>query len=128
MATASRTYNTETQIIGTGGGTVTLSGTTITYSSVVDLSGKAGAVIKVYVDFDASPTDHVEVWLNPSDGTNHDGTNVYIGRMDKSVDPHYRHFEVPYSGRYFRIGLGQTGSTDSHDVACYVQTYTWTVA
>ena len=63
MATISKAWTSSSQIIGTGDGWVTLSGTTESLSSNVDLqtNGYEGAHIIVEVNFDATPTDDVDV-------------------------------------------------------------------
>ena len=59
MATINRNWTSQSQIIGTGDGYVTLSSTTESYSSDVDMetNGYEGAHIMLEIDYDASPTD-----------------------------------------------------------------------
>ena len=65
MATINRNWTSQSQIIGTGDGYVTLSSTTESYSSDVDMetNGYEGAHIMLEIDYDASPTDEVKIKL-----------------------------------------------------------------
>lgn len=133
MANAGRDYDAEVQIIGTKGGYVTLSGTTLSYSSVVDMDLKGGAEVAIEVNFDSTPTDHVDVYFFPArDGTappnDPDDTGKFLARIDKGTDPNQMTFDIPWANRYWRIGVKQTGSTDSHDVRAYVRTFVWAVS
>jgi len=123
MATISKNWASTSQIIGSGDGYVTLSGTTESYSSAVDLvtNGYEGAHLIVEIDYDNSPTDEVKIKLYGSlDGTNFDDTPVWEMQGDKGVDPQQLSFIVR-DFAYFRIGVQQTGSTDTHNVRAYVK-------
>lgn len=123
MATISKNWASQSQIIGTGEGYVTLSGTTESYSSDVDLetNGYEGAHVIVEIDYDSSPTNEVKIKLYGSlDGSNYDDTPIYQMQGDKSVDPQQLSFIVKDLA-HFKIGVQQTGSTDSHNVRAYVQ-------
>jgi hypothetical protein len=118
-------WGTQTQIIGTGDGYVTLSGTTESYSSDVDLKtdGYEGADVIVEADFDAGPTDHVDVKIYGSqDGTNYDDTALNSLRLDNGTDPNQKSFTVMLKP-HFRLGVVQTGATDSHNVRAYVMPF-----
>ena len=123
MATISKNWASQSQIIGTGEGYVTLSGTTESYSSDVDLetNGYEGAHVIVEIDYDSSPTNEVKIKLYGSlDGSNYDDTPIYQMQGDKSVDPQQLSFIVKDLA-HFKIGVQQTGSTDSHNVRAYVK-------
>jgi hypothetical protein len=128
MATIGRNWASQTQIIGTGDGWMTLSGTTESYSSDVNLetNGYEGAHVIVEIDYDVSPTDEVKIKLYGSlDGSNYDDTPVCQIQGDKSTDPQQLSFIVKDLA-HFRIGVQQTGSTDSHNVRAYVQAWNYT--
>jgi len=123
MATISKNWASTSQIIGSGDSYVTLSGTTEQYSSAVDLvtNGYEGAHLIVEIDYDASPTDEVKIKLYGSlDGTNFDDTPVWEMQGDKGVDPQQLSFIIR-DFAYFRVGVQQTGSTDTHNVRAYVK-------
>jgi hypothetical protein len=63
MATISKNWASQSQIIGTGDGYVTLSGTTESFSSDVDLetNGYEGAHIIIEINYDATPADEVKL-------------------------------------------------------------------
>jgi hypothetical protein len=123
MASIGNSWATQTQIIGTGDGWVTLSGTTPTESGDVDLEtdNYVGAVITPEVDFDSTPTDYVDVKVYWSlDGTNYSDTPDQTLRIDKATDPNQRTMKV-WDVPHFKVAMVQTGSTDSHNVRCYCQ-------
>lgn len=127
MPTISKNWTSQSQIIGTGDGWVTLSGTTETFSSDVDLqtNGYEGAHLIVEVDYDASPTDEVKIKLYGClDGSNYDDTPIWEMQGDKSTDPQQLSFIVKDLA-HFRIGVQQTGSTDSHNVRAYVRAWNY---
>ena len=127
MATINRNWTSQSQIIGTGDGYVTLSSTTESYSSDVDMetNGYEGAHIMLEIDYDASPTDEVKIKLYGSlDGSNYDDTPIWEMQGDKSVDPQQLSFVVRDLAHY-RIGVQQTGSTNSHNVRAYVQCWNY---
>jgi hypothetical protein len=127
MATISKNWASAAQIIGSGDGFITLSGTTESFSSDVDLesNGYEGAHLVVEIDYDASPTDEVEISLYGSlDGSNYDDTPLWTIQGDSGTDPQQLSFIVKDLA-HFRIGLKQTGSTDSHDVRAYVQSWNY---
>jgi hypothetical protein len=59
MSTIKKNWATQSQIAGSGDGYITLSGTTESYSSDVDLetNGYEGAHVIVEINYDATPTD-----------------------------------------------------------------------
>ena len=123
MTTINRNWASQSQIIGTNDGYVTLSGTTESYSSDVDMetNGYEGAHVTVEIDYDTTPTDEVKIKVYGSlDGSNYDDTPIWEMQGDKSVDPQQLSFIVRDLA-HFRIGIQQTGSTDSHSVRAYVQ-------
>jgi hypothetical protein len=127
MTTISKNWASQSQIIGTGDGYVTLSGTTESYSTDVDMetNGYEGAHVTVETDYDNSPTDEVKIKLYGSlDGSNYDDTPILEMQGDKSVDPQQLSFLVKDLA-HFRIGVQQTGSTDSHNVRAYVQCWNY---
>ena len=65
MATINKNWASAVQIIGSGDGFLTLSGTTESFSSDVDLesNGYEGAHLIVEINYDASPSDEVEISL-----------------------------------------------------------------
>ena len=115
-------YDTEAQVLGTADGYVTLSGTTQQFSSVIDCNGWLGFAVTVEVDFDGTPTDNVNVNLyrcRDATPTNPDDVGQVIAQLDKATDPNQRTFVIFGEARYNRIGVVQTGSTNSHDVRIY---------
>jgi len=127
MATTTRNWAAQSQIIGTGNGYITLSGTTESYSSDVDLetNGYEGAHVVVEINYDGTPTDEVKIKLYGSlDGSNYDDTPIWEMQGDKSVHPQQLSFVVKDLA-HFRIGVQQTGSTDSDDVRAYVQCWNY---
>ncbi|MHC4226076.1 MAG: hypothetical protein ACYSW0_01485 [Planctomycetota bacterium] len=127
MATINKNWASQSQIIGTSYGYVTLSGTTESYSSDVDMetNGYEGAHVTVEINYDVSPTDEVKIKLYGSlDSSNYDDTPIWEMQGDKSVDPQQLSFVVKDLA-HFRIGVQQTGSTDSHDVRAYVQCWNY---
>jgi hypothetical protein len=130
MATISKSWGDQTQIIGTGDGWVTLSGTTESLSSGVDLVtlGYEGAHVVVEVDADAGPTDDVDVKIYGSlDGTDYDDTALNSQTIDTATDPNQISFVVKDLA-HFRIGATQTGATDSHNVRAYYRAWRYTSA
>jgi len=112
MAVHKKNWTSATQIIGTGDGYITLSGTTESFSSNVDMAtnGYEGAHVIVEMDYDGTPTDEVEISIYGSlDGTNYDDTPRFI---IKDV-------------AHFRLGVKQAGTTDSHNVRAYVRTWNY---
>lgn len=127
MATISKNWAAVSQVIGSGDGYVTLSGTTESFSSDVDLvtNGYEGVHLIVETNYDASPTDEVEISLYGSlDGTNYDDTPVWSMQGDHDVDPQQLSLVVKDLA-HFRIGVKQTGSTNSHDVRAYVKAWNY---
>lgn len=115
-------YDTEAQVLGTSDGYVTLSGTTEQYTSVIDCNQWLGAVVAVEVNFDSTPTDDVIVTLyrcRDATPTNPDDVGQVLGTLSKAVDPNQRTFVISGEARYVRIGVKQSGATDSHDVRAY---------
>ena len=127
MATISKNWSSQSQITGTGDGYITLSGTTESFSSDVDLetNGYEGAQLIVEIDYDSSPTDQVKIKLYGSlDGSNYDDTPVWEIQGDKSVDPQQLSFIIKDLA-HFKIGIQQTGSTNSHNVRAYVRCWNY---
>jgi len=127
MTTINKNWDSQSQIIGTGDSYVTLSGTTESYSTDINMetNGYEGAHIVVEMDYDSSPTDEVKIKLYGSlDGSNYDDTPILEMQGDKSVDPQQLSFIVKDLA-HFRIGIQQTGSTDSHNVRAYVQCWNY---
>ena len=127
MATINRNWASQSQIIGTSDGYVTLSGTTESHSSDVDMetNGYEGAHVTLEIDYDASPTDEVKIKLYGSlDGSNYDDTPIWEMQGDKSVDPQQLSFVVRDLA-HFKVGVQQTGSTNSHNVRAYVQCWNY---
>ena len=127
MATINKNWAAQNQIIGTSDGYITLSGTTESYSSNVDLeaNGYEGAHATVEINYDGSPTDEVKIKLYGSlDGSNYDDTPIWEMQGDKSVDPQQLSFIVKDLA-HFRIGVQQAGSTDSHDIRAYIQCWNY---
>ncbi|MFH1716956.1 MAG: hypothetical protein ABIF19_06365 [Planctomycetota bacterium] len=127
MATINKNWASAGQIIGTGDGYVTLSGTTESYSSDVDMetNGYEGAHVTVEINYDVTPTDEVKIKLYGSlDGVNYDDTPIWEMQGDNSVDPQQLSFIVRDLA-HFRIAIQQTGSTDNHDVRAYVQCWNY---
>lgn len=123
MASIGNSWAAQTQLIGTADGWVTLSGTTPTESSDVDLEtdNYVGAVIMPEVDFDSTPTDYVDVRIYWSlDGTNYSDTADQTFRIDKATDPNQRGMKI-WDVPHFKVAMVQTGSTDAHNVRCYCQ-------
>ena len=127
MPTISKNWASQSQIVGTGDGWVTLSGTTESFSSDVDLetNGYEGAHLVVEVDYDASPTDEVKIKLYGClDGSNYDDTPIWEMQGDKNTDPQQLSFIVKDLA-HFRIGVQQTGSTDSHNIRAYIRVWNY---
>ena len=127
MSTIKKNWATQNQIAGSGDEYITLSGITESYSSDVDLetNGYEGAHVIVEINYDSSPTDEVKIKLYGSlDGTNYDDTPIWEMQGDKSVEPQQLSFIIKDLA-HFRIGLQQTGSTNSHDVRAYVQCWNY---
>jgi len=127
MKTISKNWAAQSQIIGSGDNYVTLSGTTESYSSDVDMetNGYEGAHAIIEIDYDTSPTDEVKIKLYGSlDGSNYDDTPILEMQGSKSVDPQQLSFIIKDLA-HFRIGVQQDGSTDSHNVRAYVQCWNY---
>ncbi len=127
MSTIKKNWATQNQIAGTGDGYITLSGTTESYSSDVDLetNGYEGAHVIVEINYDAAPTDEVKIKLYGSlDGTNYDDTPIWEMQGDNGTSLQQLSFIIKDLA-HFRIGVQQTGSTDSHDVRAYVQCWNY---
>jgi len=80
MAVHKKNWTSATQIIGTGDGYITLSGTTESFSSNVDMvtNGYEGAHVIVEIDYDDTPTDEVNISFYGSlDGSNYDDTPLW---------------------------------------------------
>jgi len=123
--TIKKDWTDSSQIIGTSDGYVTLSGTTESYSSDVDLEtdGLDGVHLIVEINYDDTPTDEVTIKIYGSlDGTNYDDTPIYSIQGNKATDPQQLSFVIK-DLNHFRIGVVQAGSTDSHDVRAYYKAY-----
>lgn len=127
MATITKNWASQSQVIGSSDSYVTLSGTAESYSCDVDLetNGYEGAHVTVEINYDGTPTDEVSIKLYGSlDGSNYDDTPIWEMQGDKSVDPQQLSFVIKDLA-HFRIGVQQAGSTDSHDVRAYVQCWNY---
>ena len=125
MATITPVWASQTQIMGSGGSYTTLSGTTESYSSYVDMSSSDACHLLVEVNFDTTPTDNVTISIYGShDGTNPDDVPLFSMTIDKGVDPSQLSFVVKDLVQ-FRVGAKQTGATDSHDVRMYSRLRSW---
>lgn len=127
MSTTKRVFSSQEQIIGTGDGYITLSGTTEIYSSDIDLetTGRVGAHVIVEVNYDSTPTDEVKIKLYGSlNGSDYDDSPMWEMQGDRTVDPQQLSFIIK-DVLHARIGIQQTGSTDTHDVRAYVQKYSY---
>jgi len=130
MATHKRNFASTSQIIGAADAYVTLSGTTESFSSDVDMAtnGYEGAEVMVEINFDGTPTDDVDISFYGSlDGSAYDDVAFSVIRFDNGTDPNQQTFTIKDKA-HFRVGAKQTGSTDSHDVRCYVKPWNWTDA
>ena len=127
MPTITKSWTDQAQIIGSGGDWITLSGVTEVFSSGVDLetNGYEGAHILVEVDFDESPTDDIDLAVYGSlDGTNFDDALMTGLRISREADPSQISIIVR-DVAHFRLGVKQTGSTDSHNVRAYYEAWCW---
>ena len=127
MATIKKNWASTIQIIGSGDGYVTLSDTTESYSSAVDLvtNGYEGVHLIVEINYESSPTDEVKIKLYGSlDGSDFDTTPVWEMQGDKGIDPQQLSFIVR-DFAYFRVGVQQTGTTNSHQVRAYVKAWNY---
>lgn len=130
MTTIKRAFGSQSQIIGSGDGYVTLSGTTESFSSDIDLetNGYEGVHVIVEINYDATPIDEVEIAIYGSlDGSAYDDTPIFKMRGDHDVDPQQISLIIR-DLLHARIGVKQTGSTDSHDVRAYIQPWNWETA
>ena len=96
----------------------TLSGTTEVFSSVIDLKAGGYDVIEFFaeVDFDAGPTDDVNVnFYGDRDGSNPDDSPFNYIPIDKGTDPHQISDIIEKRSKII-FGMVQTGATDSHNV------------
>lgn len=121
--TTGRDYEAESQIEGAGDAYTTLSGTNWEYSSVLQGDGWVGFKIAVEVNFDGTPTDDVEVWWFPcrdATPTNPDDVGKFLGLLLKGTDPNQQTWYIG-ADDFGRIGIRQTGATDSHDVRAYAR-------
>lgn len=127
MAIIKKNWASVAQIIGSGDGYITLSGTTEIFSSDVNMetNGYEGAHVIIEMDYDASPIDEVKIKLYGSlDGTNYDDTPIWEMQGDHDVDPQQLSFIIKDLA-HFRIGVQQTGSTNSHNVRAYVKQWNY---
>jgi len=117
-----RTWGTEAYIEATDSTWTTLSGTTEEDSDSFDLStsGYDGVQLSVSIDYDATPTDEVEIHLYSSqDGVSWDSTPFNFLMGDSGEDP--QTISLLVNGiPYLKVGFQQTGSTDSHNVRASV--------
>jgi len=132
MATINRTWTAQTFIEATSTTWTTLSGVTEELSSAVDLATNGYDLIEIWpeVDFDATPTDDVDVNLYSSadGGTTWDNTPFYTMRIDKGTDPNQVLISLKDPPPDIIVGMVQTGSTDSHNVRCSYKASRWTSA
>jgi hypothetical protein len=130
MATVKKNWASQAQIIGSGDGYETLTGTTESYSSDVDMEtdGYEGAHVVIEIVYDGSPTDEVIIKLYGSlDGSTYDTNPIWEIQGDKSISTQRLSFVVKDLA-HFRIGVVQDTGTDSHDVRAYVQCWNYETA
>ncbi len=130
MANIIKNWISQSQVIGTGDGWVTLSGITEIYSSDIDMvtDGLDGAHLIVEIDYDDTPTDQVKIKLYGSlNGTDYDDTPIWEMQGDKSFDPQQLSFIIKDMA-HFRIGVQQTGSTNSHNVRAYIRSWNYSIS
>ena len=116
-ATAKRTWTATTFINAATEAYDTLAGTTEEYTSAVNMvtNGYLGAHVEVDLNFDATPTDNliINVWTS-LDGSTWSDIAANSITVDNGTDPAQLGFVVE-GWAYFRIGVVQDGSTDTHD-------------
>lgn len=109
----------------------TLSGTTESYTGKIDLAtnGYEGCQITFDLNYDATPTDEIEISVYASiDGTNWDEVAIYGMTGDHDVDPQQISIIIK-DVAYLRVGFVQSGSTDSHDITTvYYKAWRWETA
>lgn len=123
-----RTWGSQTYCEATSSTYTTLSGTTEEYSAAINLttSGSQGVEFLVEADHDPTPTDTVtvNVYASLDSGTVWGTVPVYSFTLDNSVDqPKVPFIIKDYS--YIRLGMVQSGSTDSHDVRASYKLWNW---
>lgn len=130
MATINKNWSSQNQIIGSGDSWITLSGTTESFSSNVDMvtNGLEGAHLIVEIDYDNTPTDNIKIKLYGSlNGSDYDDTPVWEMQGDKNIDPQQLSLIIKDLA-HFRISVQQTGSTDSHNVRAYVRCWNYSIS
>lgn len=127
-ATAKKSWTALAWINAAGSGSFdTLAGTTEEFTSAVDMAtnGYVGAHVVVDLNFDATPTDDMIINLYSSlDGSTWDDIPVSQVRIDNANDPGQISIKIDGLAQW-RIGVVQTGSTDTHDFR--VSYRAWTV-
>ena len=120
MATRGLVYAAPADDIGTWGTPTrtTLSGTTESYGSSVDANGYLGVVRQIGILFDTSPTDDVivSVYAALSDSFDAQDLPVQQIRVEAVSNDEVFLYIVTRDVEFSRVGVVQTGATDSHDV------------
>lgn len=127
MATISKKWAAQGQIIGVADGYITLSNQVEQYSSDVDLetNGYEGAHVIVEIDYQAAPSHEVKIKLYGSlDGSDYDDTPIWEMQGDRDVDPQQLSFIVKDLA-HFRLGVQQDGDGDAHTVRAYQQSWNY---
>ena len=129
MATISKVWAAEAQIAGSTDGYLTLSGATEQYSSSVNLetNGYEGVTLEIGWNMDTTPTDNLEIRVYASKDGSYVATDLpYIGpiEIDNGVDTGSIHIMVR-DLPHFRVGVKQTGATNSHDFRIYQRSWRW---
>ena len=123
MAEIKRKFAAEATIVNG----VSLTGTTEIFSSNVDLetNGYDGTHIFINIDFVATPTDNVIVAVYGSlDGVNYDNLPISELEIDKAVDPSNFSLIIRDVAN-FRVGLKQSGNTDTHVATVKIQSWNY---
>lgn len=132
MSTAKRTFASQSQCVGSGDSYVTLSGTTESFGSNIDLEtdGYEGVQVEVEVKWDAGPTDDVIVSVYAKLGSSYDGEEIAIfsQRMTRLDNDSTFLAIILRDILHCRVGVVQTGSTDSHDVRAYQKRWRWDIS
>jgi len=128
MATITRNWAAQSQIIGTGDGYITLSGTTESYSSDVNLetNGYEGAVVSLEYD-SAGTTDNIIIsFFGSTDGgSTYDDTPFFSQEVDATSGTDEQISFIIKDYPHFRIGVKTSGTTDSFDYRIMYDAWNW---